>query len=50
MAVILALDIGTTTIIGLLYDTSTKNIIEISECFHDGYILSKDSLKSEIAT
>jgi sedoheptulokinase len=48
MANILALDIGTTTIIGLLYDTKTNKIIGIKEIYHNGFVKNADLLKSEI--
>jgi sedoheptulokinase len=48
MANILALDVGTTTIIGLLYDSVKSDIIEITESFHNGFIEHSEPLKSEI--
>lgn len=48
MSNILTLDIGTTTIIGLLYNSVKNDIIEITESFHNGFIEHADPLKSEI--
>ena len=48
MANISALDVGTTTIVGLLYNSNTKNIIETNECYHNGFVKNIDPLKSEI--
>jgi sedoheptulokinase len=49
MSKVLALDVGTTTIVGLLYDTDINGIIEITENYHNGFVNASDPLRSEIS-
>lgn len=48
MAYILGIDVGTTTIVGLFYNSVSREIIKLVEINHKGFVNTEDPLKSEI--